>query len=159
MLVGSIMEQSTSHDSMFWPMIGLMVVFSYVVMSNVMLTFSNGIYNTVNKAYMALLMGGLMGMIYYIIMIWQGHRSKEMWYGLAIWTIISLVFIILIREQTLVNDQGFLKSMIEHHDMAILMSDRIINKTKNTELANFAKNIITAQQEEIYWMKNKLKQK
>ncbi|XWV26327.1 hypothetical protein QJ857_gp0747 [Tupanvirus soda lake] len=153
------MNHSSMQSSMFWPMIGLMVVFSYLVMDNVMLTFKNGIYNHVNKAYMALLMGGLMGMIHYIIMIWQGHRSKEMWYGLAIWTIVSLVFIILIRKQTLVNDKEFLKGMTEHHDMALLMSREIVNKTKDNDLANFANYVIKTQQEEINWMKNKLRQK
>jgi hypothetical protein len=144
------------NNSMLWPMIGLMVIFSYFIMSNVMLTFRNGIYNDINKAYMALLMGGLMGIIHYIIMIWQGHYTKEIWFGLGLWTIISLVFIILIRKQTLINDKEFLKSMTEHHDMALLMSEKIINKTRDRDLANFANNIIRTQQNEINWMRNKL---
>ncbi|XWV25067.1 hypothetical protein QJ856_gp0710 [Tupanvirus deep ocean] len=152
------MNHAMEQNSMFWPMIGLMIVFSYFVMSNVMLTFKNGVYNHVNKAYMALLMGGLMGMIHYIIMIWQGHRTRETWYGLAIWTIISLVFIILIRKQAIVNDKEFLKGMSEHHDMALLMSREIIKKTKDRDLADFAEDVIRTQQEEINWMKNKLQQ-
>ena len=140
----------------FWPMIILMVVFSYIVMNNVMLSWRNGVYNHINKAYMALLMGGLMGIIHYIIMIWNGHRTKDMWYGLLIWTIISIVFIILIREQIFVNDKQFLKGMIEHHDMALLMSDEIKQKTKDNELRIFADHIIKTQQNEINWMKRKL---
>lgn len=143
-------------DLNFWAMILLMVVFSYLVMSNVMLTFKNNIYNHVNKAYMALLMGGLMGMIHYIIMIWNGHRSKQMWYGLIIWTIISLVFIILIRKQVMVTDKQFLKGMSEHHDMALLMSAEIKKKTNDEQLKRFADNIILTQQGEINWMEQKL---
>jgi hypothetical protein len=143
----------------FWPMVILMIVFSYFIMSNVMLTFKNGFYNHVNKTYMALLMGSLMGVIYYILMLWRGHQTSEMWYGLMLWIIISLVFILLIRKQTLINDKEFLKGMTEHHDMALQMSSKIMEKTTDQELAQFANHIIQTQQTEINWMKQKLAQK
>lgn len=145
-----------NNNADFWLMIILMVIFSYLVMSHVMLTFQNGIYNHTNKIYMALLMGCLMGMIHYIIMIWNGHRSLNIWYGLVIWTILTIIFIILIRKQSMIDDEEFLKGMIEHHDMALLMSEKIINKTNDLQVKNFAKNIISSQQAEINWMKNKL---
>lgn len=140
----------------FWPMIILMVIFSYMIMGNVMLTFNNGIYNTVNKAYMALLMGSLMGIIYYVIMIFNGHCTATTWYGLILWIIITLIFMILIHKQILIHDNEFLKSMIEHHDAALLMASRIKEKTTDPEINNFADNIIRAQQNEINWMKKKL---
>lgn len=136
----------------FWLMIGFMVVFSYFVMSNVMLTFRNGIYNHINKLYMALVMGGLMGMIHYIIMIMQGHDT---WCQLLLWTIITVVLIILTRKQILVSDGEFLKSMTEHHDMALLMSEELIKKSNDPELKKFAANIIKTQQDEINWMRQK----
>jgi len=139
-----------------WPMIVLMVIFSYIFMNNLMLTFQNGIYNHLNKAYMALVMGGLMGMIHYIIMIWQGHRTSDMWYGLLLWTMITIIFIILVRRQILITDAEFLKGMIEHHDMALFMSNEIIKKTDDPEIKDFATNIVRTQQEEIDWMKQKL---
>ena len=139
-----------------WPMIILMVVFSYVIMNNVMLTWRNGIYNHMNKAYMALLMGSLMGVIHYVIMIWNGHRSRSAWQGLVLWSIISIVFIILIRRQTFVDDKQFLKGMIEHHDMALQMSDQIKKRTNDVQIRNFANQIIRTQQGEINWMKRKL---
>lgn len=139
-----------------WPMIILMVIFSYVVVSNVMLTLRNGVYQHVNKAYMAFLMGSIMGIEYYMIMIWNGNHTKKSWYGLLIWTIISIVLIILIRKQALVTDKEYLKGMIEHHDMAILMSDEIIKKSNDLVVRNFATNIIQAQQGEIEWMKKYL---
>ena len=144
------------HDSTLWPMIILMVVFSYIVMSNVMLTFRNGVYNHINKAYMALLMGSLMGVIHYIIILWSGHGGIDAWYGLLLWTIISLIFIVLIRQQLLISDKEFLRSMTEHHDMALLMSERIVQKTTDPELKAFAQNIIRTQQSEINYMKQKL---
>lgn len=140
----------------FWPMIILMILFSYIVMSNVMLTFKNGTYNHINKLYMAFLMGALMGLIHYIIMLGQGHHSIEVWYGILLWTLLSVVFIVLIRKQTLVNDTQFLKGMTEHHDMALLMSERIKEKTDDQDISEFAQHIIDTQQAEIDWMKNKL---
>jgi len=136
-----------------------MVLFSYFVMNNIMLTFNNGIYNHVNKTYMALLMGSLMGIIYYILMLWNNHQSSDAWHGLLIWIIIALIFIIVIRKQTLVSDKEFLKGMLEHHDMAVLMSNQIKKKTKDPELLNFAQNIIDTQQNEINWMSQKLANK
>jgi hypothetical protein len=133
-----------------------MAFFSYIVMSNMMLTFKNGVYNHLNKVYMALTMGSLMGVIHYIIMLWQGHRSSGNWYGLLIWTVITIVFIILVRRQVLILEDQFLKGMIEHHDMAVLMSEEIVKKTIDPEIRDFATNIIKTQQEEIEWMKNKL---
>ena len=138
---------------MFWGMIFLMAIFSYIIMSNVMLTFRNGIYNHVNKAYMALLMGSLMGMIYYILQAIEGHHTKDVWYGLLIWTIISLAIIILIRQQIAVNNSEFIKGMIEHHDAALLMSDQLIKKSNDPVLKDFAEHIIKTQQDEINWMK------
>lgn len=144
------MIMDSNYD--FWLMIILMVVGSYFVMSNVMLTYNNGVYNHLNKGYMALLMGGLMGIIHYIIMIWHGHRSSKEIYGLIIWIIISLVFIILIRKQVFISDNEFLKGMIEHHDMALLMSAKIKEKTKNRKIQQLTDNIMYTQQQEINQM-------
>ena len=140
-------------------MIILMVVASYFVMNNVMLTFKNGLYNHLNKGYMALLMGALMGIIHYLIMICHGHYTSKEIYGLIIWIIISLVIIILIRKQFLIEDNEFLKGMIEHHDMALLMSEKIKQKTKNKQIQQLTDNIILTQQQEINFMKYLLNNK
>lgn len=122
-------------------------------MSNVMLTYSNGLYNHLNKGYMALLMGSLMAVIHFIIMIWQGYSVQKNWIGLIISIIMSLIFIMLIRKQAWIDDKQFLKSMIEHHDMALLMSEKIKEKTNSEELKNFADHIIRTQQNEINYMR------
>jgi hypothetical protein len=137
----------------FWLMIALMVLFSYVVMSNIMLTYKNSIYNHVNKIYMALLMGALMGVVNYILMIYNENTG---YFNLLIWVMVSIVLIVLIRKQLLINEQQFLESMIEHHDAAIFMSERIIEKTHDEEIKQFASNIIKTQQPEIDWMKMRL---
>ena len=47
--------------------------------------------------------------------------------------------------------------MIEHHSMAILTSNEIINKTKNPDIKKFAENIVETQTKEIDDMREILK--
>jgi uncharacterized protein (DUF305 family) len=47
--------------------------------------------------------------------------------------------------------------MIEHHSMAILTSNKILEKTDNYNIAKLAKNILQTQQDEIILMKELLK--
>jgi uncharacterized protein (DUF486 family) len=72
--------------------------------------------------------------------------------------IVSAVFIVgsyyFVRNQTFVDDREFLRGMIPHHSMAILMAEQIKNRTKNEDLKKLANAIIKKQNEEIYLMKN-----
>ncbi|AYV78012.1 MAG: hypothetical protein Edafosvirus3_90 [Edafosvirus sp.] len=124
----------------------LMVLFTYIILSNVMLTGYNGIYNHLNKIYMALLMGITMILIDGIIM-----KNIPM---ILISLLIGIVLIILIRRQILIDDNEFLKSMIEHHDMALLMATEIKKKTKNNNIRQLADLILKTQQNEINIMKS-----
>jgi uncharacterized protein (DUF305 family) len=47
--------------------------------------------------------------------------------------------------------------MIEHHSMAILTSNKILEKTDNYNIAKLAKNILQTQEDEINVMKDLLK--
>ena len=47
--------------------------------------------------------------------------------------------------------------MIEHHSMAVFMSDEILKKTDNYDIAKLAKNIIQTQNDELRNMTNLLK--
>ena len=106
-----------------------------------------------NDVYMALLMCGwmlvLMG-IYYINMN-----------IFAIGTITTAIIIYCIRNQIFINVTQYLKGMIPHHSMAVLMSKRLLEKeNKNNNIQNnlisnvnkFAKNIIKTQNDEIKFM-------
>jgi len=127
-------------------MIVLMVAFSYFALSNVMLTGANGVYNHLNKLYMALLMGDIMILIDGIIML----NAIE----IIISLIVAIILILMIRQQTFISDREFLKGMIEHHDMAILMAGEISKKTNSKKISDLAKNIISSQQGEINEMKS-----
>ena len=114
-----------------------------------------------NDVYMALLMCGwslvIMGIYYIKINI------------LIIGIIFTILIIYCIRNQIFINENQFLNGMIPHHSMAVLMSKKLLEKEKNKDkpkdsyktkhIQNFAKNIITNQNDEIKFMKFVLKYK
>ena len=65
-----------------------------------------------------------------------------------------LFFIYIYKNQILTGDREYVKEMIEHHSMALLTSEKILEKTNNLEVKKLAKNIVNSQTEEIEIMKN-----
>jgi hypothetical protein len=77
-----------------------------------------------------------------------------------LWVIILLATTIyLYRKQIGVNDKQYLAGMIEHHSMALLTSEEILNKTDDYNIAKLAKNIIQTQTDEIREMEDLLRKK
>ena len=56
-----------------------------------------------------------------------------------------------------IYDKDYLNEMIEHHSMALLTSNKILEKTDNYNVAKLAKEILQKQQDEIIVMKDLLK--
>jgi hypothetical protein len=141
------------HDSyvMFWWMVVLSILINYFIMSNVMLTFTNGVYNYLTKLYMALLMGALMAIVMIVIMMVQARMITSLSLAILVSALfIAVVLIILIREQAFIYQADFSRSMIEHHDMAILMSEQILQKPdQSPAVYDLAHTIIASQQAEI----------
>jgi hypothetical protein len=112
----------------------------------------------INDIYMSLLMCGwsliLMG-IYYI------HYKI-----LIIGIIVTLIIMYCIRTQLFIDETQYLKGMIPHHSMAVLMSKKLIEKENKTNTFNliplvkkFINNIIDTQNNEIKFMKTILNYK
>ena len=112
----------------------------------------------INDIYMSLLMCGwsliLMG-IYYI------HYKI-----LIIGIIVTLIIMYCIRNQIFIDETQYLKGMIPHHSMAVLMSKKLIEKENKTNTFNliplvkkFINNIIDTQNNEIKFMKTILNYK
>jgi len=68
--------------------------------------------------------------------------------------IVALIFFALIRTQVFVNEIQFLKGMIPHHSMAVMMSKRL--EKKPNSIQHLLDQIIQTQQKEIIIMKNYL---
>jgi hypothetical protein len=99
------------------------------------------------RVYMALLMGGAMGvvMLSFMLGMYANRRTNLAIYagaialvGVALW---------LSRSQTFVDDREYMKGMIPHHSIAILTSERA--DLDDVRVCRLADGIIRAQREEI----------
>lgn len=99
-----------------------------------------------NDVFMILLMTSIMFAIMFI------NNLKYF----CVFLIIALITFLFIRNQTFVNDKQFLKGMIPHHSMAIMMAKKIKNKTKDKKIITLANSIINNQEKEILLIKNLL---
>lgn len=68
--------------------------------------------------------------------------------------LLSILVVILLRKQLLVNDKQWLRRMISHHSTALTTSHNIYNKTTDPKVKQLAKNIINTQEQEIQIMKD-----
>jgi hypothetical protein len=107
----------------------------------------NDVRISLNDVYMVLLMLGWM-------MLFMGINNKDLKYA-SIGAFIVIFIFISIRRQFLINENQYIKGMIPHHSMAIMMSKRLKEKgIKNSELEKLVNNIIENQEEEIKILKN-----
>lgn len=108
-----------------------------------------------NQLYMAALMTAPM----LILELWlMGSMYPKKRWNLAIIGIGVLLLgssFFSIREQVAINDEQFLHSMIPHHAGAILMCHKA--SIKDAEIQQLCANIISSQEQEISWMKEKLR--
>jgi uncharacterized protein (DUF305 family) len=122
----------------------------YILMYSMVNTF-NDIYNNINQVYMAALMTAPMIIFEVIIMRSMFKKKKLNLLIIAISIIVLVSSFALIREQTAVNDEQFITSMIPHHSSAILMCEQA--SIQDAELKELCEDIIANQQAEIDQMK------
>lgn len=109
------------------------------------------VYNNFNQFYMAGLMTAPMVLIELFVMRSMYQDKRRNMLIIAISVIALLGFFLLIRQQTAINDNQFLRSMIPHHGGAILMCEQA--PIQDAEVQALCGNIISSQQSEIYQMK------
>ena len=110
---------------------------------------SNSTFN-LNKIYQSILMGVTMALIMYSMAGYQNNST-----AIIILIILTLAIVFSIRNQVGITDNQFLKSMIEHHQMAVDMSKRKLEKQTDPDVATLCNNIISSQNQEINFMKSK----
>jgi membrane-bound ClpP family serine protease len=135
-----------------------MFIFSFLIqyflMPPIMVDSFENITNNIGKVYLSIIMG--------LFMVLVEIFMHDMHYGIVSFTkygiIISMIilFIYLYRNQVAIKDKEFLKGMIEHHSMAVFMSEEILKKTDDYHIAKLAKNIIQTQNDELKEMKELL---
>jgi uncharacterized protein (DUF305 family) len=124
----------------------------YFLMSAIMTDKFENIRNSYGKAYLSVTMAAAMIAIE-VMMHDHQYRVFSSRSYLAI-LIVLVTFIYLYRNQVAINDKQYLEEMIEHHSMALLTSEKILEKTDNYNVTKIAKNIIQRQNDEIVFMKS-----
>jgi hypothetical protein len=141
------------YFSLWFMMIGSFIIqmfFMSLIMSNSLtnITFSIG------KFYLSLIMALLMGLLELIMYDIHLRIISIPFYLYLGFPLIIIIY--LYRNQVYIYDTDYLKEMIEHHAMAILTSEEILQKTKNERIKRLAESISNLQQEEINYMKKLL---
>ena len=139
-----------SH-SIWFMMVGSFIT-QYFVMSIIMTNSINNITFSLGKFYISVIMALLMGLLEVIMYDYQMSYTLSIPYYLSL--LFSLfVFLYLYRNQIYIDDNEYLNEMIEHHSMALLTSDQILEKTQSERVKKLAENIAKTQQSEINYMK------
>lgn len=134
--------------------LAIMVVLSfismYILMYAMVNTFANVLPNF-NQFYMAGLMVSPMVVIEIVLMgmMYKNKKLNALLIGVS--AVVGILFFILIRQQALIGDKQFLKSMIPHHAGAILMCNN--TSLSDPEIKELCANILEGQQKEIDQMK------
>jgi Ca2+/Na+ antiporter len=121
-------------------------------MSAIMTDKFENIRNSYGKAYLSVIMALTM-LVINVVMHDNQYAVFSARSYLAI-LIVLVTFIYLYRKQVAINDKQYLEEMIEHHSMALLTSEKILEKTDSYNVAKIAKNIIQRQNDEIVFMKS-----
>ena len=109
------------------------------------------VYNSFNQVYMA----GLMTAPMVVIELWlmsSMYKDKRLnAVAIVVSVAAGILFFTFIRQQTLISDQQFLRSMIPHHSGAILMCEDA--SLQDQRIKDLCKEIISSQRREIDQMR------
>jgi uncharacterized protein (DUF305 family) len=125
----------------------------FILMYAMVDRFAN-VFSDLNQFYMAGLMTSPMVLIEIFLM--SAMYPNKKWNALIIaMSVVALVLFWLgIRQQAVIGDEQFLKSMIPHHAGAILMCEQA--SIRDPEIKQLCHEIISSQRREINQMKAKL---
>lgn len=148
-------SMSNKHYVRLFLMIALSFGSMYVLMYAMVNTLEN-VYSSFNQFYMAGLMTAPMVIIELVLMGAMYHNKKLNAVIIGASLVALSVFWTLIRQQTVISDKQFLRSMIPHHAGAILMCEKA--PLRDAEIKDLCRGITSGQQSEIELMKAKLSQ-
>jgi len=130
-------------------------IIQFIVMSCIMTNSYQNITFSVGKFYMSVIMALLMGLLE-VLMFDIHMRIISLYYYLMLFFMLS-IFIYLYRNQIYIEDKDYLQEMIEHHSMAVLTSNEILQKTQSERVKKLAETILTTQEKEIEYMRQLIK--
>jgi|APGre2960657423_1045063.scaffolds.fasta_scaffold09122_3 Ca2+/Na+ antiporter len=140
--------------SLYSMLVGSFII-QFIVMSCIMTNSYKNITFSVGKFYMSVIMALLMGLLE-VFMFDIHMRIISLYYYLILFFMLS-IFIYLYRNQIYIEDKDYLQEMIEHHSMAVLTSEEILQKTQSERVKKLAETILTTQEKEIEYMRQLIK--
>ncbi len=138
--------------SLWTMMIGSFII-QFIIMSLIMTDVVGNITFSTGKFYISVIMALLMGLLEVGM---YDHNSLMYHFSLPYYLSLGFalaVFVYLYRNQMYITDKEYLNEMIEHHSMALLTSDPILEKTQSDRVRKLAENIVSTQEAEIKYMK------
>ena len=144
------LEMVRKHYVMLGLNLAISLAIMYFVMFAMIWTWGE-FFQNINFFYMALMMWAPMGSLMLLTMGMMYPNEKL---NMALHAAFALIFILStigIREQGLVGDRQFLRSMIPHHSGAILMCEEAA--ISDPAIKRLCEEIIVAQKTEIAQMK------
>ena len=140
------MEHMSSNESILVMSISMLLAGLFSGMNS----FANNIHDirfNINDIYMSFMMIGLM----FLFMSIYYQSSKLCIFGI----LVSSITFVFIRNQYFVNESNFIQSMIPHHSMAVMMSQKLLDKKIDLQpqTKSLVDNIISSQKKEIEIMK------
>ena len=124
-------------------------------MSIIMTNKYENITFSIGKIYISVIMALLMGLTELIMYDIHMSSFSTSFYLSFIFSL--TIFVYLYRNQVYIDDKEYLQEMIEHHSMALLTSEEILQKTQSVRVKKLAENIISTQEKEINYMKQLIK--
>lgn len=134
-----------------WFMMICSFIIQLTVMSGIMTNSYKNITFSTGKFYMSVIMAVLMGLIE-VFMFDVHMKTISGIYYLSLFFVL-VMFVYLYRNQFYIDDKEYLSEMIEHHSMALLTSEEILQKTHSERVKKLATNIISTQEKEIDYMR------
>lgn len=125
-------------------------VIQFVIMSTLMTNKMLNIRSSVGKFYISTIMALLMGILE--VGMYDYHMGSISIFYYLFLGLLLVIFTYLYRNQVYIYDKDYLNEMIEHHSMALLTSEEILQKTGSERVKRLAENIISTQQAEIEYM-------
>lgn len=137
------------RSSLFIMLFGSFVI-QFYVMSLLMTNKLLNIRTSIGKFYISCIMALLMGLLEVAMYDFHMNSFSLVYYFALIFALI--IFVYLYKNQVYIYDKDYLNEMIEHHSMALLTSEEILEKTGSERVKRLAENIISTQQKEIEYM-------
>ena len=132
---------------------GLMMLVSFVIMFFIMFVNVDRIDHVIistSRIYVTIIMICAMAIVMLLFM-WKMYTNRVLNYAiLGSSLVVGFVTVWALREQVPVGDVQWMKAMIPHHSVAIMVSQEA--DLENPEVRELAKEIIEAQEREIAQM-------